>query len=193
MIKSDTPNLWEIRTLTNHSTAIAIIVTALIHLSRLVNLDSSHNLTQDQIGEIANDVLEEYGYLKPEEVKYLLKRAVRRNEIFGRLDYSVVMRWFADYDAIRTEFCIDLSDQNNANKCDITDDSKTYEEYVAQLQKEADKGDENAQAILSEIGNINRIPKLLTKEEKHQKDLEFFRWKNLIYNKGKWQQETEKK
>ena len=101
MIKADTPNLWEIRNHTDHPTAIGIIVLALLYTARLVNVES--NLNEDQIGEIANDVLNDYGYLKVEEVKYILKTAVRTKKIFGRLDYNVVMEWFEEYDSKRTE------------------------------------------------------------------------------------------
>ena len=101
MIEADTPTLWELRKSLGHAATIAILVKAFIHAAKLVNLDK--NLTIEQIGEAANDTLEGYGCLKVEEIKYLLKRALRTQNVYGRLDYNVIMTWVERYDAERTE------------------------------------------------------------------------------------------
>lgn len=188
MIKADTPTLWEIRSHSGHAVTVAILVTALIHLSRLVNLPEGSNLNNDQIGEIANDVIEDYGYLKPEEVKYVLKQAVRQNKIYGRLDYSVVISWFKDYDAMRTEHCIDISNQEEtqaANRIAEDSEAASFEDYLLRLRFRAANGDETAKNLLADIENPSEPKmKLLTAEEKHQKELDFFKWK-IEYNKRK--------
>lgn len=188
MIKADSPNLWEIRNRTDHATVVAILVTAMIHLSRLVNLPKECNLNRDQIGEIANDVVEEYGYLKPEEVKYIFKQAIRENKIFGRLDYAVVMKWIDDYDKSRLEYSIRISDQQEtqqANQALTTPESMSFEEYVILVKQRAENGDMDAIECLANIEKMQQQPELLTIEGKHQKDVEFFKWKTLIYNKHK--------
>ncbi len=179
MINADTPNLWEIRSGTDHATAVAIVVAALIHLARLVSLPKASNLSKPQIGEIANDVVEEYGHLKPEEIKYVLKQAVRENKIFGRLDYSVVMSWFKDYDAVRTEFCIDISSQaetQQANQPADDPDAISFEKYAAMLKQRAESGDKKAAELLADMEKISQQPRPLTDEQKHQKDVAFFRY-----------------
>lgn len=91
MIEAETPTLWDIRQRLGHPAAVAILVNAFIHAAKLVNLDK--NLTVEQIGEAANDILESHGYLKVEEIKYLLKHALRTQNVYGRLDYNVLMNW----------------------------------------------------------------------------------------------------
>lgn len=183
MIKADTPNLWQLRKLMGEVKTKAVVVYALVWLSELVNVE--RNLTEAQVGEIANDVIEEYGNLKVEEVKYILKSAVRENKIFGRLDYAVVMKWFEDYAAMRVGHCIDISDQEGtqeANQSTETPGAISFEDYAASLRERADGGDKEAQARLGEIEAMSRGPRLLTEEEKHQKELEYFKCKYQIYN-----------
>ena len=63
MVKADTPNLWTIRNNIGRVKAIAILVNALVQTARLINVEN--NLTEAQIGELANDIVDEYGFLKP--------------------------------------------------------------------------------------------------------------------------------
>lgn len=183
MIKAETPNLWQIRRLMGEVKTKAVVIYALAWLSELVNVE--RNLTEAQVGEIAADVIEEYGYLKVEEVKYILKTAVRENKLFGRLDYAVVMKWVEDYSSVRTGHCIEISDQEatqEANQMVISPDAVSFDDYLASLRDKAGNGDKNAKEMLDEIERMSQMPKMLSAEEKHQKKLEFFKWKTLIYN-----------
>lgn len=175
MIKADTPNLWEIRNDLGEAKAKAILVTALIHLARLVNVE--RNLTDEQIGEIANDTINEYGYLKVEEIKYIFKKAVKKEKVFGRLDYNVVMGWIDEYDRQRTDLCIDISNQRDSeeeSRVTATDDAISFEGYRKGLSERAKNGDEAAVELLADMGNQNASTmKLMTAEERHQKELDF--------------------
>lgn len=182
MIKSESPNLWELRRLIGAVKTKAVIVYALAWLSELVNVE--RNLTEMQIGEIANDIIEEYGYMKPEEIKRVLKQGARSNQIYGRLDYSVVMKWLEDYDAVRTEHCIDISNQEETSAANrIADDPEavTLEVYTEKLRAMAKDGDGNAKAKLAEAEEMNKylasVKPLISTEDKHKKELEFFKWK----------------
>lgn len=179
MIVADSPTLWDIKAHTDHATAVGLLVLALIHTAKLVNVEN--NLNETQIGEIANDVLNDMGYIKMEEVKYILKNAVRTKKIFGRLDYNVVMGWFEEYDAVRTEHCIDISDQeetSEANRIAADPESVSFDDYAARLRVRAGNGDETAKNLLADIENPPEPKmKLLTAEEKHRKELDFFKWK----------------
>lgn len=184
MIKAETPNLWQLRQLMGGVKTKAVVIYALAWLSELVNVE--RNLTEAQVGEIAADVIEEYGYLKVEEVKYILKTAVRENKLFGRLDYAVVMKWFEDYSSVRTGHCIEISDQEatqEANQMVISPDAVPFDDYLASLRDKAGNGDKNAKEKLDEIERMSQMPKLLSAEEKHRKKLEFFKWETLIYNR----------
>lgn len=174
MIEADTPTLWDIRQRLGHPAAVAILVNAFIHAAKLVNLDK--NLTIEQIGEAANDTLEAHGYLKVEEVKFLLKRALRTQNVYGRLDYNVLMNWVEQYDAERTEEAMRLSDQEASQALNgITEQegAVSYEEYIAALELRAET-DKDAAALLGEIRNP---PKqgitFLSSEEREKNDHDF--------------------
>lgn len=190
MITADTPNLWEIRNETSHAVAVAVIVKALIHLARLVNIKVEDNLNDVQIGEIANDVIEEYGYLKVEEVKYIFKQALRSKQIYGRLDYNVVMSWIEEYDTQRTEACIDISDQNETQQAneppDQSEQAISLDEYISQLEVLADNGDMDAQKRLGTALNVQQLHgDLTTRNNRRQKEIEFkqFYYNNYLKNK----------
>lgn len=188
MIIADTPNLWEIRLATNHATAVGIVVKALIHTARLVNLEK--NLTESQIGEIANDVIDEFGYIKVEELKYILKRAVRNEKIFARLDYNVIMNWFEEYDKERTDIAIDISNQQESeqanSKATTTSEEISFNEYHALLKQRVADGDERAKQILEDIeSRQDKGLTLLTSDEKREKEIAFKQWFYGDYLKNK--------
>lgn len=181
MIKADTPNLWEMRLTIGHVKTKAVVITALLWLARLVNVE--RNLDEPQIAEIAEDIINEYGYLKAEEIKYIFKQSMRKNKIFGRLDYNVVMGWIDEYDNHRTDLCIDLTEQQDSetdSRVSISEGAVSFEEYKAALTCRAEEGEGKAAELLSEINNPKESTmKLLTAEEKHQKELDF---KQFYYN-----------
>lgn len=134
MVKADTPNLWTIRNNIGRVKAIAILVNALVQTARLINVEN--NLTEAQIGELANDILDEYGFLKPVEVKAVLKRGLR-SKIFGRLDYNIVIEWFDDYACERTRAAMDIADQEEtqAQNQPVSDTSAIGWEILAAAQR----------------------------------------------------------
>lgn len=186
MIEADTPTLWDLRGQIGHAATIAIIVMAFTHAARLVNLDK--NLTNEQIGEAANDILESYGHMKVEEIKYLLKRALRTQNVYGRLDYNVLMNWVGQYDAERTEEAIRISEQTELQELNAPDPQSEvmgYDEYVANLRIRA-KTDDDAAAILKDIDNPpEQKITLLTNEERAQREHDFkmFKFKYQIQRK----------
>lgn len=184
MIESDTPNLWELRRYTNHATTVGIVVIALTHTARLVNVEN--NLNETQIGEIANDIIEDFGYLKVEEIKHVLKTAVRTKKIFGRLDYNVVMEWFEEYAIERTDEAISISNCKEAKENLLSPDAITFDVYMARLWDIAYYADPEAVEKLAEMTDrtSSRLT-LLTEEEKHRKNVEFKQYYYNNYLKGK--------
>lgn len=182
MVEADTPTLWELRRELGHAATIAILVKAFIHAAKLVNLDK--NLTTEQIGEAANDILESYGQLKVEEIKYLLKRALRTQNIYGRLDYNVLMNWVAQYDAERTEEAIRVSDQRASQELNEPKEcpgAVSYQTYLDKLRERA-KTDHKAAEILDGIENPPpQKLTLLTREERLAHNHEFKKWRIFDY------------
>lgn len=186
MIEADTPSLWEIRQQLGHPATIAIIVKAFLHAARLVNLDK--NLTNEQIVETANDILSEYGYLKVEEIKYLLKRALRIRNVYGRLDYNVLMNWVEEYVNERTEEAVRISEQEDLqrqNETKVSADAVSFEHFLLDLEEKA-KTDHEAAKLLKKAKEMQRRSHhYLTKEEKAQKDHDFKKWFTFSYLLGK--------
>lgn len=183
MIEADTPTLWDLCRELGRAATIAILVKAFIHTARLVNLDK--NLTQEQIGEAANDILESHGQLKVEEVKFLLKRALRTQNVYGRLDYNVLMNWVEQYDAERTEEAMRISDQresqaiNTPTECP---DAVSFDAYISDLRERA-KTDEEAAALLKEIEipSPTRLTLTMSKNrEQDEHDFKLYRFKYLL-------------
>lgn len=184
MIEAETPSLWDIRRQLGHPAAVAILVNAFIHAAKLVNLDK--NLTVEQIGEAANDILEAQGYLKVEEVKYLLKRALRTQNVYGRLDYNVLMNWVEQYDDERTEEAMRISEQASAQmqNAEPAPDAVSFDAYLAGLRERA-KSDHNAALLLESVADqlpYGKTP--LSEEDKQKKEHEFKMWRLTKYLRG---------
>lgn len=176
MIEADSPNLWELRRHIGEVKAKAAVVYALVWAAELVNVE--RNLSEAQIGECAGDLLEDYGYLKLEEVKYVLKRAVKTEKIFGRLDYNVVMGWFEAYDAERTEEAMRISDQEASEEAHAlpppAPEAMTYQEYVGATEAKARGGDKEAAAKLREIREIKeKTGRMASSGESREKETSF--------------------
>lgn len=188
MIEADTPTLWELRRQLGHPSAVAILVNAFIYAAKLVNLGDKQNLTDEQIGEAANDIIEQYGFLKVEEIKFLLKRALRSKEFYGRFDYNVLMNWVAEYDAERNEEAIRASDQKESQQANQISDSPeavSFREYIAALEQRA-ATDKEAAAKLADIRAMQeRSATLQSAEEKDKRHHEFKMWKTFDYLAGK--------
>lgn len=188
MVKADTPNLWTIRNNIGRVKAIAILVNALVQTARLINVEN--NLTEAQIGELANDILDEYGFLKPVEVKAVLKRGLR-SKIFGRLDYNIVIEWFDDYACVRTRAAMNIADQEEtqAQNQPVSDTSAIgWEEYLLLLKERAKRGEKAAQDILSGVSDgYKPIVGLGQHLDTRKKEIEFQQWKQK-YNKLKQSQ-----
>lgn len=182
MIEADTPNLWELRRHLGQPATVAILVKAFIHAAKLVNLDK--NLTEEQIGESANDILENKGYLKVEEIKFLLKRAMRTQNVYGRLDYNVLMNWIEQYDAERTEEAMRISDQlasQEINGSKENPEAVTFREYMAALEERA-RTDKDAAKRLKEINELPAVTGApVSREDRERKRHEFQMWKQFNY------------
>lgn len=186
MIEADTPTLWEIQSQLGKMPTLAILVKVFLRTVKLVNLEK--NLTDEQMGEAATDILNDYGYLKVEEIKYLLKRALRSQNVYGRLDYNVIMNWVEQYDAERTEEAINISEQEDMQRqnepADDTD-AISFEEYIAGLEQRAGADAEAAELLAKAKEFKERRSKYLTKEERTQKDRDFKEWFTFSYLLGK--------
>lgn len=184
MIEAETPTLWELRSQLGHPAAIAILVNAFIHAAKLVNLDK--NLTTEQIGEAANDTLEQYGQLKVEEIKFLLKRALQTQNVYGRLDYNVLMNWIEQYDNERTEEAMRISEQKESqerNNIPSSHGAMSYQQWLEGLKERA-KTDKAAKSLFDDATGPGGIQfKALEHEDRTNKEIEFKKYFHHRYKK----------
>lgn len=190
MILARTPNLWELRRIIGNVKTKAIITYALIWIADLINVE--RNLTEVQIAELTADIIEEYGFLKVEELKYIFKHAVRSNQIYGRLDYNVVMNWLKNYCDNRTELCMDISDQEDREKNNKVEDPNrpgaiSLSEYRQQLSERAAQGDEDAADILNSMDDygLNSMSSPQKSGLENKQDFRKFRIKYILSKKLK--------
>lgn len=182
MIKADTPCIWEIKKYIGSTKTKAAIVFFLAWLAQLVGIE--RNLTSVQINEIAEDIMSDYGYLKVEELKYLFKRFVKNEPLYGRLDYNVVMNWIKKYDIERTEIAIDIFEQEESEKLHLVEsqeDAYSYEEYLEHLDARCTDGEVEALRLRSDIDKIKNVQTQPSKEEQYKKELEFKQWLHNEY------------
>lgn len=184
MIEAYTPNLWELKREIGMVKTKAILVMALLWLARLVNVE--RNLTEVQIGELAADILESHGYLKVEEVKHILKQAVKREKIYGRLDYNIVMGWFDAYADTRAEECRRLSEAEDTRRYSGAytppAGAISLSEYLALTRAQAEAGDKEAAQRLAEAIDpteaVKQVPPVSSREK--EDDFKAFRRQYVI-------------
>lgn len=142
------------------------------------------NLSNTQITITAELIMSQYWYFKIEDIKLCLRRAMFKEKLFDRLDGNIILGWFMEYDAERTEETMRISDQHETQQAnELTDniDAVSFEDYVADLRNRAKK-DEKAAELLKEIDNPS--PKrltMLTSAEREQRDHDFKMWRTFNY------------
>lgn len=189
MIEADSPNLWTLRKHIGDVKVKAVLVYALVWLSELVSVE--RNLTKVQVGELANDILNDHGYLKVEELKYIFKDAVKNEKIYGRLDYNVVMGWIERYAAQRADECRRISEAEDTARYSGAyvppADAISYDEYIAQIRQRAAEGDKEAERLLAEAiipsDLVKSVPAVSSRER--EEEFQDFRRRYVIDKKIK--------
>ena len=103
-------------------------------------------------------------------------------KLFDRLDPNIVLGWFADYDAERTEESMRLSDQKEAEaraKIKPDDNAISFVEYRKTLEERAASGDSEAVGLIEAVEYATHLDNSrLSPEQRHKKELAFFRYVN---------------
>lgn len=173
MIEADTPSLWELRGQLGEPAAIAILIKAFIHTARLASINEK-NLSDIQMGEAAKDIIECHGQLKVEEIKYLLKRGIRTEKLYGRFDYNVIMNWVEAYSEERLEEAIRSSEQHESEQINNVTPSAgavTYQQWVEQLRGRAPT-DKSAAEMLKMIGETPHTPEDIARHTDCKTDID---------------------
>ncbi len=181
MVKSNSPTLAVIKNKTSLTSVRALISLAICEVCDFFNVGK--NMNDTQVALTADLIVENFWYLKLEEIKYCFRRAMRRERLYDRLDGNIILGWLQAYDDERTEEAMRVSEQMEAEAASKTNrDANTisFDEYCDMLSSKAQNGDEVARKELEEIKNR---PLSQNPEDLHNKELEFFKWKQQFYTR----------
>ena len=175
MVQAPTPTLAKIKNTTSEIKLRALLYIAICEVCDFFNVGK--NMSDTQIALTADLIIETYWYMKLEEIKYCFRRAMKREKLFDRIDGNIILGWLKEYDSERTEQAMRDSEQRESQmRYELRPDPKarTWESYVNHLWGLALYADPEAVEKLSTM--IDPVPsrmKLLTAEERHQKELDF--------------------
>lgn len=102
-IQGQTPTFATVRKYQGEAVTKNAIVEIIAFSAGLLNIGK--NLQAHQIGFLADEILQDWYWLKIGELKFIMDQGTRGayGELYDRLDVNMVMEWIAAYDAQRTE------------------------------------------------------------------------------------------
>lgn len=186
MVAAQTPTLAKIKNSASETEARALLFIALCEVCDFFNVGK--NMSDTQVAVTADLILETYWYMKLEEIKFCFRRAMQREKLFDRLDGNIILGWLRDYDTERTEQAMRLSDQE-ASQIQFgqkpSEGAMSWEAYTDRLWNLALYADPEAVEKLSDMQDVaTAFTAPPTKEEAHQKEIDFKRYFYTQYLKG---------
>ena len=184
MVKAPTPSLVKIKQSASETEARALLYIALCELCDFFNVGK--NMSDTQIAVTVDLILDTYGYMKLEEIKYCFRRAMSREQLFDRLDGNIIMGWLDAYDAERTEAAMTASHNEAVRQMNTppADGAITWEAHVNNLWDLAIYADAEAVELLSDLQEQARRAKPRTREQEHDNARDFMQYYYTKYLKG---------
>lgn len=123
-------------------------------------LNIGKNLQPFQIGTIASELCADYHYLTLAEVQYVMKQGVKGSygKLYDHLDISIILEWFAQYDAERVE--IAASKAREAHKAVVKEGTEWQVGCEQRLLQSGSSGPIEAPSFISAL-----IEKMESKEK----------------------------
>ncbi len=186
MMEANTPSLVKIKQSASETEARALLYIAVCEVCDFLNVGK--NMSDTQIACTVDLILDTYGYMKVEEIKYCFRRAMAACKLYDRLDGNIILGWVADYDAERTEQAMRLSERDAALSLEPqppVPGAVAFSTYMAQLWDLAAYADPDAIDTLCTLQHIAAAPRALSHEERHKKENAFFQYFHCQYLNGK--------
>lgn len=180
MVAAQSPTIAKIKNSISLNDIRALLSIAICEVCDFFNI--SKNMNNAQIAITVDLIIENFWYLKLEEVKYCFHRAMMRERIYDRLDGNIIIGWLRDYDAERTEEAMRMSDQRASQELNEPKNGPgavSFKEYMAILKEQA-QTDKEAAKRLEDITEISS-DKTPTQEKVKQKNHDFETWKQFNY------------
>lgn len=177
---STEPDIGTITKYLGETKARAAVVYLLADALEFFN--ASETMSDTQVAMTVDLILEEYPYMKTDDIKLCFKNAMKMKygRLYNRIDGQIIMGWFREYNKERCSVADNQSWNEHKSLISLeanTEDGVFYEEYIGLLQKKADSGDENAKKTLENTGWVKREIDKRTLEKK-KADLEAFYERN---------------
>lgn len=162
MVTSKSPTIARIRHEASETDARALLYIAICEVCDFFNVGKTMN--DVQVALTVDLIMEQYWYLKIEEIKYCFRRAMAREKVYDRLDGNIILGWLAAYDAERTEQAIYISENadTRAQSAIAPPDPEAvgFSEYLSRLEARAASGDKDAADRLKAIREAPPAPPL---------------------------------
>ena len=140
------------------------------------------NMTESQIALTAELILDNPAFydLSLGNIKACFRRQMREAKLYDRLDGNIIIGWLKEFKSEMADCCYESNLEKEKKETEA--EGVTFELYVKLLAERAGNGDLKAKKILVDIQQRN---KTLSSEEKHDKDLEFFKYRaEYLKSKG---------
>ena len=113
-----------------------------------------------QVAITVDLILEEYPYLQTDDLKLCFKNAMKLKygQIYNRIDGQIVMSWLKSYDIERSEKA-DIESYNRHKEVISKEETSGlyYDEYLAELERKAEQGDEEAKKALEMSSMVKKM------------------------------------
>lgn len=182
MVKAATPTLAKIKNEASETDVRALLYIAICEVCDFFNVGK--NMNDTQVAITIDLILESFWYLKLEEIKFCLRRAMRREKLYDRLDGNIILGWIEEYDAERTEAAICASEEDDKTTLNAqpAEDAISFDEWRDDLEARAKTDPEAAEVLAGLVDRDKLLPAVATNE----------RHKHIEFKQRYWQEYAKK-
>lgn len=163
------------------TTAMIVVSCAIDELREWFNV--KNNITPSQVAMTAEMILDNPHFydFTIGNLKACFRQKMMNTKLYDRLDGNIIIQWLREFKSEMADRCELVSEGRDRKNYSQESDAISHEVYLKMLKHRADNGDQEAIKIIKEYSKRGKV---LSQEEQHQKELEFFRYKQE-YLKGK--------
>ena len=142
-----------------------------------------NNITPNQVAMTSEMILDNPHFydLTIGNLKACFRQKMKNTKLYDRLDGNIIIQWLREFKSEMADRCEMINEGRDRKNDSQESDAISHEVYLKMLKHRADNGDQEAIKILK---MYDKRGKVLSQEEQHQKELEFFKYKQE-YLKGK--------
>lgn len=160
-LDSDSPSLAAIRKESGSDAARGAILWMLSEVTEFFSVPEK--MSQRQIGLTVDLILEDYYFLKPEDIRLCFRNAMKGyyGRVYNRIDGQIILSWLKQYSDERLETAEQHSqaESGELKEKEQSPGGMFREEYIDRLRKQASQGDEGAKAALEAADSLGNLLK----------------------------------